>query len=292
MENNGLAESEFILNGDGSVYHLHVKAEHIADTVIVVGDQGRVPLISKHFSSIECRIQNREFVTHTGSFKGKRITVLSTGIGTDNIDIAINEIDAAVNIDPKKRIPNPVRRKLKIVRIGTSGALQADIPVGTQVISEFGLGLDGLMYYYNYEFDKVESELNERINEHLKWNKNLSRPYIVKGSESLIKLLGQGMMKGITATASGFYGPQGRKLTLAPSDPDINQRLQSFSFDGHRVMNFEMETSALYGLGNLLHHDCCTCCVIIANRIRQEFSDDHSRDINVLIETVLSRLAE
>ncbi len=290
MQNNGLPESELILNSDGSVYHLHVKDEHVADTVIVVGDQGRVQQVSSHFDSIDFRVQNREFITHTGCYKGKRITVLSTGIGTDNIDIAINELDAAVNIDAQKRMPKVERRKLRIVRIGTSGALQPDIPVGTQVISEFGLGLDGLIYYYNYEFDNLEKELTDSINDHLQWNRNLSRPYIVRGSESLINLLGKGMMKGITATASGFYGPQGRKLRLVPRDLDMNSRLQSFAFHQYRVMNFEMETSALYGLGNLLQHDCCTCCVVIANRIRKEFSDNHIRDTNILIETVLNRL--
>jgi uridine phosphorylase len=290
MQNNGLPESELVLNQDGSVYHLHVKDEHIADTVIIVGDPGRVQQVSGHFDKIECRVQNREFITHTGSYKGKRITVLSTGIGTDNIDIAINELDAAVNIDPIRRAPRLQRRKLNIVRIGTSGALQADIPVGSLVISEFGLGLDGLMYYYHFEPNPVERELTDRVNEHLNWNKDLSHPYMVKGSESLLKALGESMMKGITATASGFYGPQGRKLTLVPRDPDINQRLQTFSFKNHRIMNFEMETSALYGLGKLLNHECITCCVIIANRIRMEFSDDHQRDVNALIETVLGRL--
>lgn len=290
MENNSLPESELVLNRDGSVYHLHVRDEHVANSVIVVGDPGRVQQVSGHFEKIECRIQNREFITHTGSYKGKRVTVLSTGIGTDNIDIVVNELDAAVNIDPRKRAPRPQRRKLNIVRIGTSGALQADIPVGTMVLSEFGLGFDGLMHYYHFKPSLEEQELTSKINEHLNWNRDLSRPYVVKGSESLMQLLGEGMMKGITATASGFYGPQGRKLTLAPRDPDINQRLRSFSWKTHRIMNFEMETSALYGLGRLLNHECVTCCAVIANRIRKEFSDDHHRDTGVLVETVLNRL--
>lgn len=290
MQNNSLPESELILNRDGSVYHLHLQAEHIADTVIMVGDPGRVQQVSKYFDLIDHRIQNREFVTHTGAYKGTRITALSTGIGTDNIDIVLNELDAAINIDPIKRVPISVRRKLTIVRIGTSGALQEDIPVGSQVVSEFGLGLDGLIYYYKYEFDAIEKELTDRMNNHLKWNSNLSRPYITKGSERLIELLGKGMVKGITATASGFYGPQGRRLSLDPSDPEINNRLRSFTFQNHRVVNFEMETSALYGLGNLLHHDCCTCCLVIANRIRKEYKDDYSKDVDSLIQTVLERL--
>lgn len=291
MQNNILPESELILNRDGSVYHLHLKAEHIADTVIMVGDQGRVKQVSKHFNSIDHRIQNREFVTHTGTYKGARITAMSTGIGTDNIDIVLNELDAAVNIDPIKRVPVSARKKLTIVRIGTSGALQEDIPVGSQVISEFGLGLDGLIYYYKYEFDAIEKDLTDRINNHLKWSSDLSRPYITKGSERLIQLLGPGMVKGITATASGFYGPQGRRLSLDPKDPEINNRLQSFVFEKHRVLNFEMETSALYGLGTLLGHDCCTCCLVIANRIRKEYKDDYGKEVDSLIQTVLERLA-
>lgn len=290
MQNNSLPESELILNRDGSVYHLHVKDEHVSDTVIIVGDQRRVQEVSKCFDSVDFKVQNREFVTHTGTYKGKRITALSTGIGTDNIDIVINELDAAVNIDSSSRKPKAKRRKLSIVRIGTSGALQEDIPVGSHVISEFGLGLDGLIYYYQYEFDKIEKELTEKINDHLNWNADLSRPYITRGSARLIGILEKGMVKGITATATGFYGPQGRKLTLTPKDPEINSRLRSFAYQNHRVTNFEMETSALYGLGRLLNHDCCTCCLIIANRIRKEYKDDHGKDIDNLIESVLERL--
>ena len=290
MQNNSLPESELILNKDGSVYHLHLKDEHIADTVIIVGDQRRVQEVSKYFDAIDFKVQNREFVTHTGTYKGSRITALSTGIGTDNIDIVVNELDAAVNIDSTTRLPKTVKRKLSIIRIGTSGALQGDIQVGAQVISEFGLGLDGLIYYYHYEFDKLEKELTEKINHHLQWNPDLSRPYISKGSERLIGILEKGMVKGITATATGFYGPQGRKLTLTPKDPEINDRLRSFAYQNYRVTNFEMETSALYGLGRLLNHDCCTCCLIIANRIRKEYKDNHGEDINLLIETVLDRL--
>ena len=290
MQNKGLPESELILNKDGSVYHLHLTAEHIADIVIIVGDQRRVNQVSKYFDSVDHRIQNREFVTHTGTFKGTRVTALSTGIGTDNIDIVLNELDAAVNIDPLSRAPRDVRKRLTIVRIGTSGALQADIPVGSSVISEFGLGLDGLVFYYKYEFDTVEKELMAKLNAHLHWNPDLSTPYITKGSERLVKVLGDGMVKGITATATGFYGPQGRRLYLEPRDTEINQRLREFSFQNHRVVNFEMETSALYGLGNLLQHDCCTCCMVIANRIRKEYRDDHGKDVDGLIEVVLGRL--
>jgi uridine phosphorylase len=290
MQNIGLQESELILNKDGSVYHLHLRSEHVADIVIIVGDQRRVQQVSQFFDSIDFTVQNREFVTHTGNYKGTRVTALSTGIGTDNIDIVVNELDAAVNIDPVKRAPNESRRKLNIIRIGTCGALQPDVPVGSQVISEFGLGLDGLIYYYQYKYDAIEKELTEKINEHLEWNPDLSTPYITKSSDKLIQTLEKGMVKGITATATGFYGPQGRRLSLAPKDTEINSRLRSFSHKNHRVVNFEMETSALYGLGNLLGHECCTCCSVIANRIRKEYKDDHGKDVDELIQTVLNRL--
>jgi uridine phosphorylase len=290
MQNSELQESELILNKDGSVYHLHLKAEHVADIVMIVGDQRRVQQVSQFFDKIDFTIQNREFVTHTGNYKGTRVTALSTGIGTDNIDIVINELDAAVNIDPVKRAPNKSKRKLNIIRIGTCGALQPDIPVGSQVISEFGLGLDGLIYYYQYNYEAIEKELTDKINEHLKWNPDLSTPYITKSSDKLLRLLEKGMVKGITATATGFYGPQGRRLSLVPKDPEINSRLRSFSHKNHRVVNFEMETSALYGLGKMLGHECCTCCSVIANRIRMEYKDDHGKDVDELIGTVLDRM--
>lgn len=291
MPHQQLAETDLILNRDGSLYHIHLKEEHIADNVIVVGDQGRVKQISKHFDSVEVKIQNREFVTHTGRFGKTRITVLSTGIGTDNIDIVINELDAAVNIDHQTRKPIEQLRKLNIVRIGTSGALQADIPVGSHVISEFGLGLDNLLQYYQYDFGPVEKELIEKIGQHLSWGSAIQTPYVTKASGALFQKLKEGMIPGITATAPGFYGPQGRRLRLPPKDSEINDKLQSFSYKHYRITNFEMETSALYGLGNMLGHNCCTCCSIIANRIRQEYSKDYHKDVDRLIQTVLDRLS-
>lgn len=287
-----IPESELVLNKDGSVYHLHLKDNIVADTVILVGDQERVTQISHYFDEIEFQIQNREFITHTGRYRGHRITVISTGIGPDNIDIALNEIDAAVNIDLNSRTAKKEKRKLNIIRIGTSGALQKDVPVGSFVISEFGLGLEGLIYYYDYRFDPEEMELTEKINEHLNWNPNLSKPYITKGSSSLIEKVGQNMVKGITATASGFYGPQGRKLNLKLDNNSINEQLASFEYNNHRVINFEMETSALYGLGSLLGHNCCTCCAIIANRATKQYSEDHTSIVDKLIKTVLDRLVD
>lgn len=290
MPNQQLAETDLILNSDGSIYHLHLREEHIADNVIVVGDQGRVSEISKHFDIIETKIHNREFVTHTGVLGKNRITVLSTGIGTDNIDIVINELDATINIDHQTRKAKLQLRKLNIVRIGTSGALQADIPVGSHVISQFGLGLDGLLHFYEYKFNDLERELGEKIGQHLQLNSEIATPYVCKGSAELFDKLNAGMIPGITATAPGFYGPQGRKLRLNPTDSSINDKLHSFAHKEYRITNFEMETSALYGLGNLLGHNCCTCCVIIANRIRQEYSKDYHKDVERLIQTVLERL--
>src|SRR6185295_3036579 len=224
MSKDSIPESELVLNHDGSVYHLHLKEEHIGSTVILVGDQGRVEQISKYFDKVEFRFNNREFITHTGLFKGHRITVISTGIGTDNVDIVVNELDAAVNIDLVKRQPREKKRKLNLIRIGTSGALQADIPVDSNVVSSHGLGLDGLLYYYKYEFESDEKILSQKINQHLNWNPQLAVPYVVKGSDLLIKKIGLDMFKGITATASGFYGPQGRRLRLELDDPQVWDR--------------------------------------------------------------------
>lgn len=291
MPNKKLQETDLVLNTDGSVYHLHLREEHIADNVIVVGDQGRVEAISKHFDKIDFKTSNREFVTHTGVLGKNRITVLSTGIGTDNIDIVINELDAAINIDHQTRKPKDKLRKLNIIRIGTSGALQADIPVGSHVISQFGLGFDNLMHYYSYSISPIEVELSEAISKHLQWNELQVRPYVCKGNDDLFAQLSPEMIPGITATAPGFYGPQGRTIRLSPKDTAINDKLQSFNYESYRITNFEMETSALYGLGTALGHNCCTCCAIIANRIRQEYSKDYHKDIDRLIEVVLERLA-
>ncbi|NNF21947.1 MAG: nucleoside phosphorylase [Saprospiraceae bacterium] len=291
MSKSTYKDSELILNKDGSVYHLHLLPEHIAETVILVGDQGRVAQISKHFEKIEVEIQNREFLTHTGTYRGNRISVLSTGIGTDNIDIVINELDAAVNFDLKTRELKPTRKSLNLIRIGTSGALHEDIPVGAFVISEFGLGFEGLIYYYKFNPSKKERKLGKEIVKHLKWDKNLAKPYVSAASSELLDLLGEGMVKGITATASGFYGPQGRRLFLDLANPNMNQQLKSFSYKGNRITNFEMETSALLGLGSMLGHRCCTCCAIIANRSIQAYSDNYKLIVDDLIITVLDRIS-
>lgn len=286
-----IAESELILNPDGSVYHLHIRPEMLAGNIIVVGDQGRVENVSAHFDTIEHKVSNREFVTHTGTFKGKRFTVLSTGIGTDNIDIVLNELDALVNIDLGKRTIKEQKTSLRIVRIGTSGALQGDIPVDTYVASSHGMGLDGLLNYYaGLDLCDVPGIANAFM-KHAGWTKGMPYPYVVKGSESLLNAIAHDLTKGITATAPGFYGPQGRQLRLAPALPDLNEKLGSFEFEGHRVTNFEMETSALYGLGNLLGHECATICAIIANRVARTYSKDYRKTVNELIRLVLERMA-
>jgi len=272
-----------------------------------VGDQGRVEQISKMFSKIECKIQHREFVTHTGMFNGKRISVISTGIGTDNIDIVINELDAAVNIDLKTRTLKEKMRSLNIIRLGTSGALQADIPVNSLVVSQYGLGLDGLLNYYADYKSINEDFISDSFMKHTGWTANLPYPYCVKADDTLFKKFAEGNPTGITATAPGFYGPQGRQLRLKAAKPNLNELLTTFSAplsspspvgEGFRVRsgevlritNFEMETSALYGLGKLLNHKCLTVCVIIANRVIKQFTSDYKKSVEHLITNSLERL--
>lgn len=285
-----LQESELILNDDGSVYHLKLKPGQVANDIIIVGDPGRVSAISKYFSEIEVNVQNREIITHTGVFNGKRLTVMSTGMGTDNIDIVINELDALVNIDLVNREPKPGHTSLNIIRLGTSGALQPDIPLNAFVMSEYALGIDGLMYFYSTNHPLFDNEMAEAFIHQAAWPGNLPRPYVVSGSENLMKRLGNGLVKGITATAPGFYGPQGRKLRLELAIRDMNQRLEAFKFKGHRITNFEMETSALYGLSALLGHNALTICVAIANRHKKEVNRDYKKHMDQLIQMVLERL--
>jgi uridine phosphorylase len=283
-------ESELIINPDGSVYHIHLRPENVAPVVIVVGDQYRVETISNYFDHVDFRIQSREFATHTGTLNGKRITVLSTGIGTDNIDIVINELDAAVNIDLEKRIPKDIHTSLDIIRLGTSGALQPDIEVDTFVASSFGLGMDGLLNFYSHDEKVAEHEMSRAFIEHTGWNDRLPYPYIVKASSRLLEKVAGGLTQGITATASGFYGPQGRELRIPLAYPELNQRIEDFNFNGHRITNFEMETSALYALGTLLGHNTLTVCDIIANRVNRTYSKDYKKSVKQLIEYVLEKI--
>lgn len=285
-----IAPSELVLNPDGSIYHLKLLPKQIAQKIIVVGDQGRVELISNRFDTIEHKVQSREFVTHTGTFNGYQITALSTGIGCDNIDIVLNELDAAVNIDLEKRTIKETHTQLEIVRLGTSGALQEDIPVDSFVVSDYGLGFDGLLHFYKTTYEPDELELTETVKQQLNWPAYLNPPYAIKANSELHDRIGNGMKSGITATANGFYGPQGRELRLDTALHDFNSELRAFSWQDNRITNFEMETSALYGLSAMLGHKACTVCAIIANRYRKEYSKDYKVAINELIDIVLARL--
>lgn len=287
-----IKESELILNPDGSVYHLNLKPEHIADTIIFVGDQDRVEKISKHFDVIEFETQKREFKTHTGTYKGKRLTVLSTGIGPDNIDIVMNELDALVNINLKTRKQKETLTSLKIIRIGTSGSLQSNIPVDSFVLSTHGLDLNGMLHFY-----KVDEFTNPGIEnafiEHTKWNSNKARPLVFNNSEILEQLVEDDTIyKGLTATAGGFYGPQGRILRLALEDNNLNEKMDNFSFEGINITNFEMETAVIYGMSKLLGHHALSLNAIIANRPNGSFSKNPGLVIERLIQFTLDKIAK
>lgn len=286
-----IAESELILNKDGSVYHLNLLPEDLASTVINVGDPDRVAKVSNFFDHIELKKQKREFVSHTGTYKGLRITVLSTGIGTDNIDIVYNELDALVNIDLQKRTVKEEKTSLNLVRIGTSGALQADIPVDGFVCSSYGLGLDGLLNFYKLQNDESETALIDAFNNHFPNQGIFPKSYISKAGQDLFKRLSPEMFTGITASCSGFYGPQGRELRLQPAREDLIEKLNAFEFRGNRITNFEMETGAMYGLASLLGHQCCSVNVIVANRIAQQYSKNADAAMDKLILNVLDKLA-
>ncbi len=287
-----IPESELILNADNSVYHLNLLPHEISDTLINVGDPDRVKMVSSFFDSIELKKQKREFVTHTGTYKGKRITVLSTGIGTDNIDIVYNELDALVNIDLEKREIRNNLKSLNLIRIGTSGSLQREIPVDGFVFSQFGLGLDGLLNFYKLTNDDAENRIITDFRKHYPNEGILSLPYIARCSSKLENALSEGMFKGITASCSGFYAPQGRVLRYELARPDFIERLHSFSSGSNRITNFEMETGAMYGLARILGHHCCSINAIVANRITNEHTHQAEETMNRLIKTVLDRLAE
>ena len=287
-----IKSSELILNPDGSVYHLNLKPEHIAHDIIFVGDQNRVEKITQFFDSIEFSTQKREFKTQTGMYKGKRITVMSTGIGPDNIDITMNELDALVNIDMKTRQPKEKLTSLNIVRIGTSGSLQEDIPVDSFVMGEYGLGLDNMLRSYVID-DITENEMEDAFIKHTNWDSRKGKPCIIACSKILAKRFDSDKMhKGITGTAGGFYGPQGRVLRLDIQDPSLNSKMDNFKFNGIRMANLEMETSAIYGLGKLMGHNCLSLNAIIANRANGTFSADPYKAVDALIQYALGKLAE
>ncbi len=286
-----IQSSELILNPDGSVYHLNLRPEHIAKDIIFVGDQNRVEKITQFFDSIEFSTQKREFKTQTGLFKGKRISVLSTGIGPDNIDIVLNELDALVNIDLQTRMPKETLTSLNIIRIGTSGSLQQDIPVDSFVMSKYGLGLDNMLR--SYQIDGVTNfAIEEAFSLHTGWDFRKGKPYVIKCSEKLEKMIeSERIHKGITATAGGFYGPQGRVLRLPIQDADLNDKMDNFNFDGNRITNLEMETAAIYGLSALLGHNALSLNAIIANRASGAFSEDPYKAVDELIAYTLDKIA-
>ena len=285
-------ESELIINQDGSAFHLHIRPEQLADKVILVGDPGRVDLVASFFDMREFDISSREFHTITGVYKGKRITVISHGIGTDNIDIVVNELDALSNIDFKTRYEKYEFRQLTMVRIGTSGGLQPHVPVGTFVISQKSIGFDGVLNFYAGRNEVCDLDFEEAFCQHVKWNPLWAKPYVIDADPDLVEQIGRGeMVKGVTISANGFYGPQGRELRLPLADKMLNKKIESFKYkDGHVVTNYEMESSALAGLAKLMGHKAMTVCMIIANRVAHNADSNYKDSIGDLIKTVLNRI--
>ena len=285
------AESELIINGDGSIFHLHLKPEQLADKVILVGDPGRVSLVASHFESKECDIESREFHTITGTYHGKRISVVSTGIGCDNIDIVLNELDALANIDFQTRTEKEQLRELTLVRIGTCGGLQEYTPVGTFIASEKSIGFDGLLNFYSGRNDVCDLPFEEAFKQHMQWNPQLCAPYIIDADkETLERIAGNEMVKGVTIACGGFFGPQGRELRIPLADPKQNEKVESFEYNGYRITNFEMESSALAGLARLMGHKAMTCCMVIANRRAKNVNANYKNSIDELIKLALERI--
>lgn len=287
------APSELIINEDGSIFHLHVRPEQLADKVILVGDPGRVPVVAAHFDTQECDIQSREFRTITGTYQGKRITVVSTGIGCDNIDIVVNELDALANIDFQTREEKENLRKLELVRIGTCGGLQPNTPTGTYICSEKSIGFDGLLNFYAGRNAVCDLPLERALLNHLGWSGNLCAPapYAVSADPELVERIGaDDMVRGITVACGGFFGPQGRQLRIPLADPHQNRKIESFEYEGKRITNFEMESSALAGLSLLLGHKAVTVCMVIANRVAKQANTGYKNKIDDLIKVVLDRI--
>ncbi len=284
-------ESELIINADGSCFHLHLKPEQLADKVILVGDPARVNTVAAHFDTIECEVQSREFHTITGTYKGKRITCQSHGIGCDNIDIVMNELDTLANIDYETRTEKPEHRTLTCVRIGTCGGLQPFTPTGSFVASVKSIGFDGLLNFYADRNDVCDLEMEEAFKEHMQWNPIKGAPYVSIADADLIEQIAQDdMVRGYTISCGGFYGPQGRVLRANIADPDQNKKVESFEYNNLKICNFEMESSALAGLASLLGHRAMTCCMVIANRYTTEMNTEYKNSIDTLIQKVLDRI--
>ncbi len=284
-------ESELIINEDGSIFHLHLKPEQLADKVILVGDPGRVTQVAAYFDTIECECENREFHTITGVYRGKRITVQSTGIGCDNIDIVLNELDALANIDFKTRTEKSPLRSLDIVRIGTCGGLQPFTPTGTYIASVKSIGFDGLLNFYKGRDEVCDLAFEEAFKAHMQWHPRLGDPYVIDADATLIaRVAGDDMVRGVTIACGGFFGPQGRELRIPLADPKQNEKVEAFEYDGLHITNFEMESSAVAGLSRLLGHKAMTCCMVIANRLVKEANTGYKNSINDLIQKVLDRI--
>lgn len=293
MKKKYFAPSELIINDDGSVFHLHVKPEQLADKVILVGDPGRVPTVAAHFDTQDCDVQSREFRTITGTYKNKRITVVSTGIGCDNIDIVMNELDALANIDFTTREEKDRLRSLELVRIGTCGGLQPYTPIGTFICSVKSVGFDGLLNFYEGRNAVCDLALERALLNHLGWTGNLCAPapYVIDADAELVeRIAGQDMVRGITVACGGFFGPQGRQLRIPLADPRQNEKIESFSYNGMQITNFEMESSALAGLARLMGHKATTCCMVIANRVAGKADPGYKNRIDDLIQLVLNRI--
>ena len=290
---NRIRKSELVLNGEGAIYHLNLFPGDVAETIMLVGDPGRVKTIASFFDTIELEKQNREINTVTGTYKGKRLTVISTGMGTDNIEIVVNELDALFNVDLKTRYYKEKLTSLNLIRIGTSGALQSDIPViESFIVSEYGLGLDGLAYFYEKGESTIDTDLTNGFIQSMNWDNKLPTPYGIKASDYLLETVGANWRKGITLTAPGFYAPQGRELRLKVKDNTIINRAREYKYKGSEVTNFEMETSALYVISAMLGHKAITVCDIIANRINDEFNPNYKQSMNILISEVLEKLVK
>ena len=282
--------SELIINEDGSIFHLHIKPEQLADKVLLVGDPDRVLLVAKHFDSIECEVLNREFHTITGMYKGKRLSCVSHGIGTDNIDIVLTELDALANIDFEKRCVKEQLKSLTLVRVGTSGGLQMECPVGSYVVAKRSIGFDGLLNFYANSSEIFDLDFEDEFKKHTNWNNRLAAPYVVSADEELVERIGKGMLHGVTISAPGFYGPQGRFVRLAPNDMNLNEKITSFRYGDEMITNFEMESSALAGLSKMLGHKAMTVCSIIAGRISKDMNTEYKGSIEELIKIVLERI--
>lgn len=285
-----IPESEFIINSDGSAFHLHIKPEQLSDKIVMMGDPDRVTMTASFFDSIECDIRSREFHTITGMYKGKRITALSHGIGTDNIDIVLTELDALANIDFNTRLVKDTFKQLTMVRVGTSGGMQPHCPVGSYVVSEKSIGFDGLIHYYAGSESVREKDFEEAFQRETGWSPYHCSPYVVSADEELIDRIGYDMIRGVTISAIGFYGPQGRHVRLPLADPDLNAKIESFRFGEYSITNYEMESSAIAGLGKMMGHKAMTVCAIIANRVALKSNSDYKGSTEALIKIVLDRI--